>query len=168
MRIPSFTTLAFCMAVVWLALDPAAAQSAAEDCTVEVSRGWTWFGRCIDRRPHGKGELVSDDGHWAEGAFLDGRQHGHWTMQRADGAVEQGPYVAGRRHGGWTVRRVDGTVERGPFVEGERHGRWTVALPDGRTLAREWRYDEPLDDPFAVPDEPASSFEPRCCSPRRA
>ena len=161
MRIPSFTTLAFCGAVVWAVPGAAAAQSGAEDCTVEVAEGWAWFGRCIDRRPHGRGELVSDDGHWAEGAFLDGRQHGYWTVQRADGNVERGPYVAGRRHGAWTVRRSDGTVERGPFVEGERHGRWTVTLPDGRTLSRDWRYDEPLGDPFEAPAERESLFEPR-------
>ncbi len=161
MRIPSFTTLAFCGAVVWAVPGSAAAQSGAEDCTVEVAEGWTWFGRCIDRRPHGRGELVSDEGHWAEGAFLDGRQHGYWTVQRADGNVERGPYVAGRRHGAWTVHRSDGTVERGPFVEGERHGRWTVTLPDGRTLSRDWRYDEPLGDPFEAPAERESLFEPR-------
>ena len=128
---------------------------------MEVADGWTWFGRCIQRRPHGRGELVSDAGDWAEGAFLDGSQHGHWTVRRAGGDVESGPYVRGRRHGAWTLHRADGAVEKGPFVEGERHGRWTVSLPDGRTLGQDWRYGEPEEDLFGVRDEPESPFEPR-------
>lgn len=165
MRRRSLATLvlcgAVCAAVAWLAPDDAPAQSAAEDCSVEVADGWTWFGRCIERRPHGRGELVSDAGDWAEGAFLDGRQHGHWTVRRANGDVESGPYVRGRRHGAWTLRRADGAVEKGPLVEGERHGRWTVSLPDGRTLSQDWRYGEPQEDLFDVRDEPESPFEPR-------
>ena len=93
---------------------------------------------------HGKGIIISKNGHKYVGEWNNGKRHGEGTYTYPDGTKYEGNFLDGKRHGQGTYTFPDGKKYEGNFLDGKRHGQGIQYDKDNKKIYEgEWKEDDP-------------------------
>ena len=97
-----------------------------------------------ERRPHGHGRRVYEDGNVYEGQWAHGAPHGKGTLTELWGDHCEGTWVNGEQHGEFVHSYATGGCYRGPIVRGLREGYGRFEYNSGDTFEGWYRRDRSL------------------------